>query len=174
MKTLQELEPGTFFLATDGTEKQIFRLLKTQPEVLVAAYWPSSDPENLRELKSNCTEYPARLDALVEALDYLPITAQDAEAIATFERIREAKKQRVEAYHELIVRARQLMAKEHWDLAIAVLNEAAPYNKLDPEIYKLRGMCFMRTDNNLLAKSDLDFYLETQDDAEIRELLKSL
>ncbi len=174
MISIKQLESGRFFEVKQDQETHLFRLLKKDPIILVAAYWPRFDPTETPELKSNCTEFPFAEDFLVYSGAYAAISVEDLEAMSTYERIREAKMKRIEAFQEMLSQAKVLMEENLWDMAIAQLNEAAPYNKLAAEIYKLRGLCFLHAGNNLLAKADLAFYLEMESDAEIQDILNEL
>ena len=174
MRSIKELEVGSFFEVNQGHEYHLFRLLKKEPVILVVAYWPFFDHSEKPELKSNCTEFHFAENIPVVAGDLKPIDAEDLEAISTFERIREAKLQRTEAYRAFVIQAKQFMEQKRWDMAVDILNEAAPYNKLDAEIYKLRGLSLLHSGNTLLAKADLAFYLEMESDAEIQDILNKL
>lgn len=174
MRPIKEVEVGSFFELKQDQESHLFRLLKKEPVILVAAYWPLFDLSEEPELKSNCTDFPFAENMLVLAGDLKPIDAEDLEAISTFERIREAKLQRTEAYRAFVIQAKQFMEQKRWDMAVDILNEAAPYNKLDAEIYKLRGLSLLHSGNTLLAKADLAFYLEMKSDAEIQDILNKL
>lgn len=174
MTPINELDVGSFFEVKQDHESHLFRLLKKEPVILVAAYWPLFDLSEKPELKSNCTEFPFAENIVVLARDFKLIDTEDLEAISTFERIREAKLQRMEAYHAFVLQAKQFMKQKRWDMAVDVLNEAAPYNKLDAEIYKLRGLSLLHSGNTLLAKADLAFYLEMESDAEIQDILNKL
>jgi hypothetical protein len=174
MIPIKQLEAGRFFEVKQGHEIHFFRLLKMEPVILVAAYWPIFDTTEKTELKSNCTEFPFDESTKVIAGEYAPINDEDLEAICTFERIREAKTQRLTAFKDLLFQAKKAMQLQHWNLAIDLLNEAAPYNKLDTTLYKLRGLCQLYSGNTLLAKADLGFYLEMGEDAEIRQIWENL
>ncbi len=168
---------GGFYLQKTENEFFGFKVLQLEENSLLArVYWPfleTTSKENW-DIQSACTRITFPLQN-VDFIDFEVITFEDEAEVIQFLKIEKAKQLRQTEFVLLTELAKDAFQEKRFEECVQMLTEAAPYSKLNLEIYLLRAKANLALENLFEAKQDI-FYLldESPKNEEYLELKKQL
>lgn len=146
--------------------------------VYVQTYWPIyEDPTAISiadlDVKSACSLLEKDDFEKGLAFAYEDISVEDEQEIEQFKAIVQGQKERKNKLAELLQEADQAIAHKDFEQAVAILTEAAPYNKFYLTVFEKRALCYVELGKRFEAEQDIDFVLLMDSENEVALGLKN-
>lgn len=159
------MELGSIFFLINGDLFHVFKLLKLENDaVYVRTYWPiyeepkASSLENL-DVKSACSLLEKDEFEKGRAFAFEIVNPEDEKEIEQFKAIIQGQEVRKNKLAELLLAAEQAIENKDFEQAVAILTEAAPFNKFNLIVFEKRALCYLKLGKRFEAEQDIDFVL---------------
>lgn len=159
---------------------EIFKLLKLEKDaVYVRTYWPIyEEPTAISiadlDVKSACSLLEKDEFEKGLAFAHEDISTEDEQEIEQFKAIVKGQEERKNKLAELLQAADQTIENKDFEQAVAILTEAAPYNKFNLTVFEKRALCYVKLGKRFEAEQDIDFVLMMDPENEVALGLKKL
>ncbi len=177
---LYTLEKGSLFYIVNEESYSVYKLLVVEGEnYFVRSYWPIYEEptaislENL-DVKSACSLIEKDEFEKGRAFAYEIVTPEDEKEIEQFKAIVQGQEARKNKLAELLQEADEAIEKKEFEQAVAILTEAAPFNKFNLTVFEKRALCYVQLGKRFEAEQDIDFVLMMDSGNEVAIGLKKL
>ncbi len=174
------METYNFFYIKNEGFFEVFKLLKIENDtVYVRSYWPIYEEptaislENL-DVKSACSLLEKDEFEKGRAFAYEIVNPEDEKEIEQFKAIVQGQESRKNKLAELIEAADQAIENNEFEQAVAILTEAAPFNKFNLTVFEKRALSYLKLGKRFEAEQDIDFVLLLDPENEVGLGLKKL
>jgi hypothetical protein len=174
------LENYNFFYIKNEGFFEVFKLLKLENDtVYVRSYWPIyEEPTAISivnlDVKSACSLIEKDEFEKGRAFAFEIVTPEDEKEIEQFKAIVQGQEARKNKLAELIEAADQAIENKEFEQAVAILTEAAPFNKFNLTVFEKRALCYVQLGKRFEAEQDIDFVLMMDSGNEVAMGLKKL
>lgn len=168
-----------FYIQKEGSFSVFKLLLENGENRYVRTYWPIYDEPTAisiadLDVKSACSLLEKDEFEKGLAFAYEEISAEDEKEIEQFKAIVEGQEARINKLAELLLAADQAIENKDFEQAVAILTEAAPFNKFNLTVFEKRAFCYLQLGKRFEAEQDIDFILMMDSENEVALGLKNL
>lgn len=174
------MEKGSLFYIKNDDSFSVFKfLLIDNGQFYVRSYWPIyEEPTAISitdlDVKSACSQIEKDEFEKGRAFAFEIVTPEDEKEIEQFKAIVQGQEARKNKLVELLIAADQAIENNDFEQAVAILTEAAPYNKFNLTVFEKRALCYMQLGKRFEAEQDIDFVLLMDPENEGAMRLKKL
>lgn len=174
------MEKGSLFYIVNGESYSVFKLLlKERERFFVRSYWPIyEEPTAISladlDVKSACSLLEKDEFEKGLAFAHEDISTEDEQEIEQFKAIVKGQEERKNKLAELLQAADQAIENNDFEQAVAILTEAAPYNKFNLTVFEKRASCYLQLGKRFEAEQDIDFVLMMDPENKVALELKKL
>jgi hypothetical protein len=168
-----------FYIQKEGSFSVFKLLLEDGENRYVRTYWPIyEEPTAISivnlDVKSACSLIEKDEFEKGRAFAYEIVTPEDEKEIEQFKAIVQGQETRKNKLAELLRAADQVIENKDFEQAVAILTEAAPYNKFNLTVFEKRALCYVQLGKRFEAEQDIDFVLMMDPENEVVLGLKKL
>jgi hypothetical protein len=153
-----------FYIQKEGSFSVFKLLLEDGENLYVRTYWPIYDEPtaisiaNL-DVKSACSLLVKDDFEKGNVFAFEEVSLEDEKEIEQFKAIVQGQEARKNKLAELLQAADQAIEHNDFEQAVAILTEAAPYNKFNLTVFEKRALCYVQLGKRFEAEQDIDFVL---------------
>lgn len=174
------MEKGSLFYVKNDDSFSVFKsLLIENGQFYVRSYWPIYDEPTAisiadLDVKSACSVLEKDKFAQGNVFAFEEVSLEDEQEIEQFKAIVKGQEARKSKLAELLLAADQAIENKNFEQAVAILTEAAPYNKFNLTVFEKRALCYVQLGMRFEAEQDIDFILMMDSENEVALGLKNL
>lgn len=174
------MEKGSLFYIKNDDSFSVFKfLLIDNGQFYVRSYWPIyEEPTAISitdlDVKSACSQIEKDEFEKGRAFAFEIVTPEDEKEIEQFKAIVQGQEARKNKLAELLIAADQAIENKEFEQAVAILTEAAPFNKFNLTVFEKRALCYVQLGKRFEAEQDIDFVLLMDPENEVAMGLKKL
>lgn len=168
-----------FYFKNEGVF-EVFKLLKLENDTIyVRTYWPIyEEPTAISiadlDVKSACSLLEKNEFEKGSVFAFEEVSLEDEKEIEQFKAIVHGQEVRKNKFAELLLAADQAIENTDFEQAVAILTEAAPFNKFNLTVFEKRALCYLQLGKRFEAEQDIDFILMIDSENEVALGLKKL